>query len=88
MLSRLELAQQPLPVPTDCTERPLDPLVTELPVGPTDPAAEEAHDPSTEARARGAKVKLPKITLPRFNGGPSKMDVLLGLIPSSGSPEF
>ena len=60
-LSRLELAQQPLPVPTVRTERPSDPLVTEPPVGPTDPAAEEAHDPTTEARARGAKVKLPKL---------------------------
>ena len=50
----------------------LDALITgtEPPVGPTDPAAEEAHDPTTEARARGAKVKLPKITLPRFNGDP------------------
>ena len=62
-LSRLELAQQPLPVSAVRTERPSDPLVTEPPVGPTDPAAEEAHDPTTEAHARGAKVKLPKITL-------------------------
>ena len=62
-LSRLELVQKPLPVPAVCTERPLDPPVTEPPVGPTDPATEEAHDLTTEARARDAKVKLPKITL-------------------------
>ena len=62
-LSRLELAHKPLPVPTVRTKRPSDPLVTEPPVGPTDPAAEEAHDLTTEAHARGTKVKLPKITM-------------------------
>ena len=69
-LSRLELALKPVPVPAVRTERPLDPPVTEPPVGPADPATEEAHDLTTEARAQGAKVKLPKITLPRFNGDP------------------
>ena len=62
-LSRLELAQKPLPVPAVRTERPSDPPVTGPPVGPTDPAAKDAHDLT-------AKVKLPKITLPRFNGDP------------------
>lgn len=67
MLSRLKLAQKPLPVPAVRTERPSDPPVTEPPVGPP---TEEAHDPTTEARSWGAKVKLPKITLPRFSGDP------------------
>ena len=69
-LSRLELAQKPLPVPAVRTERLSDPPVTEPPVGPTDPPTEEAHDPTTEARARGTKAKLPKITHPRFSGDP------------------
>ena len=69
-LSRLELALKPVPVPAVRTERPLDPPVTEPPVGPADPATEEAHDLTTEAHARGVKVKLPKITLPQFNGDP------------------
>ena len=58
------------PAPTVRTERPLDPPVTEPPVEPTDPATEETHDLTTEARSRSAKVRLPKITLPRFNGDP------------------
>ena len=33
-------------------------------------AAGETLDSTTEARARGAKVKLPKITLPQLNGDP------------------
>ena len=62
-LSRLELAQKPLLFPAVRTERPLDPPVTGSQVGPTDPAAKDAHDLTAEACARSAKVKLPKITL-------------------------
>ena len=37
-------------------------------IGRSAPA--EAVESTTEAHVRGARVKLPKITLPRFNGDP------------------
>ena len=79
-LSRLELALKPAPAPvttaarikkasnSSVSEKPKDtPPKHDSP--PRDPAADESDG---EAHTKGAKVKLPKITLPRFNGDPVK----------------
>ena len=82
-LSRLELAPKTVPATGASTEKPSDSRVTLPPALPAGPATTEGtpsrRDSMTVdtaagdgAHARGAKVRLPKITLPRFNGDPAK----------------
>ena len=79
-LSRLELALKPAPAPVTAAARikkASDSSVSEKPkdtppkhgLPPRDPTADESDG---EVHTKGAKVKLPKITLPRFNGDPVK----------------
>ena len=52
-----------------------DPSATDPPAADppaADPPATDPPDPAISGTTRGAKVKLPKISLPRFNGNPVK----------------
>ena len=77
-LSELEVALKPTAGHTPASVAGRDPATTSttpgLPETPRTEPGTESGDPTDEATpsARGAKVKLPKISLPRFGGDPVK----------------